>query len=344
MAEKDFSGIRNGSQLPEPTEVSPMTMPEMLDDYLESASNVLSELEAVALASGGSPEEDVKDRLSQVRRSIHSFKGESGIVGLDDIYCLCHETETAIEEMAQDQVSDVLIRFKDWVEAALIHISDGKYKPSRAHTSELNDSQQGSYDQSAENASAGGDDDLPDVNMDDWDSLWGQSDKGQADSGQGDAGSGDVSDSQKNGYEDKAGGGNKMRALVVEDDGACRAAVVGILSERFYCDVATDGLEGLEKFRSELEQFRKYDLVCLDINMPNMDGLEALCRIRKLESQCGIDGLDGVKIIMITVNSDSAHIFGAFRKGCEAYIIKPVDREVLYERISELELIDINGG
>ena len=73
--------------------------------------------------------------------------------------------------------------------------------------------------------------------------------------------------------------------------------------------------------------------------MPEMDGHDVLKAIRKIESQHGIGGLDGVKVVMITALGDSKNVMGAFRTGCEAYIVKPVKKGKLLEEIEKLGLI-----
>jgi two-component system chemotaxis response regulator CheY len=83
---------------------------------------------------------------------------------------------------------------------------------------------------------------------------------------------------------------------------------------------------------------QRYDLVCLDIMMPEMDGHQTLQAIRQIEAAHAIDGLDGVKVIMTTALEDSGNVFGAFREGCEAYLVKPVKKAKLVESIEQLGL------
>ncbi len=75
--------------------------------------------------------------------------------------------------------------------------------------------------------------------------------------------------------------------------------------------------------------------------MPVMDGQQALQKIRRLEEQHGIGGLDTAKVIMVTAADDSKNIMKAFRQGqCEAYLTKPLDREKLITHIRDLGLIE----
>lgn len=131
-----------------------------------------------------------------------------------------------------------------------------------------------------------------------------------------------------------------MKCLVVEDDFAARRLLKRYLSDYGDCDVAVDGREAVESFRQAMDEKEPYDLICLDIMMPNMDGREALRAIRQIEHEHGIEGLDGVKVIMTTALGDSKNVIGSFREGCEAYIVKPVEKDKLLEEMENLGLIE----
>lgn len=130
-----------------------------------------------------------------------------------------------------------------------------------------------------------------------------------------------------------------MRTLIVEDDFTCRRLLQKILSPYGDCDITINGKEAIEAFRLALDEDESYDLICLDIMMPEMDGQEALKKIREIEKEKGILGLDGVKVIMTTALKDSKNVFGAFKTGCEGYLVKPIDKKRLIEEMKKLELI-----
>ena len=130
-----------------------------------------------------------------------------------------------------------------------------------------------------------------------------------------------------------------MKCLIVEDDFTACKLLQTYLSDYGDCFIAVNGDGAVEAFREALKQGQPYDLICLDIMMPEMDGHDALKAIRKIESQHGIGGLDGVKVVMTTALGDSKNVMGAFRTGCEAYIVKPVKKEKLLEEIEKLGLI-----
>ncbi|KAB2892178.1 MAG: response regulator [Desulfobulbaceae bacterium] len=132
-----------------------------------------------------------------------------------------------------------------------------------------------------------------------------------------------------------------MKTLIVEDDFLSRSLLSTLLSEFGVCHVAVNGQEALNAVERGLVENDPYDLICLDIMMPVMDGQQALQKIRRMEEQHGIGGLDTAKVIMVTAADDSKNIMKAFRQGqCEAYLTKPLDREKLITHIRDLGLIE----
>jgi two-component system chemotaxis response regulator CheY len=82
-----------------------------------------------------------------------------------------------------------------------------------------------------------------------------------------------------------------------------------------------------------------YDLICLDIVMPEMDGQEALKEIRCLEKKAGITGSDFTKIIMTTALADKTNVVEATLQGCDYFLVKPIQKAKLQEQLRKLKLI-----
>jgi two-component system chemotaxis response regulator CheY len=118
-----------------------------------------------------------------------------------------------------------------------------------------------------------------------------------------------------------------MNILIVEDDAISATLLKNVLAPFGECDVAGTGIAAIDLMRKALSSGRFYQLVCLDIMLPGMDGQDVLKQIRFLEEQKGIMGLDGVKIVMITALGDSRNIMEAFRSQCEGYIVKPIRKD-----------------
>lgn len=134
-----------------------------------------------------------------------------------------------------------------------------------------------------------------------------------------------------------------MRILIVDDEFCARKLLVKILSEYGDCNVAVNGKEAVEACCIALEEGAPYKLICLDIMMPEMDGQQVLKEIRSLEADNGIFGHQGAKIIMTTALDDSLNFLMAFKEQCEAYIVKPIMKAKLLEKLLELNLIK-NAG
>jgi two-component system chemotaxis response regulator CheY len=130
-----------------------------------------------------------------------------------------------------------------------------------------------------------------------------------------------------------------MKILVVDDDFTCRNIMHELASSLGKSDVAVNGKEALDAFSAALKNKTPYDLIFLDIILPEMNGQEVLRKIREVEQSYGIGGLDGVKIIMTTILSDFENIKTSFIEQCEGYLIKPVTRDKLMKTLKDLEII-----
>ena len=110
------------------------------------------------------------------------------------------------------------------------------------------------------------------------------------------------------------------RILLVEDDPSIReVTAIGLGAAGFAVTTAADGVEGLERFRSEPP-----DLVLLDIMLPRMDGYEVCRQIRRAAT---------VPIIMLTARGDTMDVVVGLEAGADDYVRKPFDLPELIARI-----------
>lgn len=130
-----------------------------------------------------------------------------------------------------------------------------------------------------------------------------------------------------------------MKVLIAEDDMASRKFLYKFLLPYGECDVTVDGIEAIDAFLLAWDEGRPYDLICLDIMMPKVDGLKALKIIRELEQNKGIEGEQRAKIIMTTALNDQPTVLNSFEDGCQAYAAKPIDTVKLTEVMKRLGLI-----
>ncbi len=130
-----------------------------------------------------------------------------------------------------------------------------------------------------------------------------------------------------------------MHILIVEDDFVSRKILHKLLLDYGECDIAVDGQEAVAAFKMALDGATPYDLVCMDIMMPRMNGQEAVREIRKLEKQNGISEMNAVKVVMTTAVDDKKQVTEAFYKGgVSSYFVKPIDKEKL---IAELKILGL---
>lgn len=130
-----------------------------------------------------------------------------------------------------------------------------------------------------------------------------------------------------------------MRILLAEDDYVTRKFMANFLSKYGECDVTVDGMEAVDAFMMALEDGEPYDLACLDIMMPVMDGYQALVGIRNLERDHNIPEDKAVKVIMTTALNDEKNVKMAFDLGCSVYSGKPIDQERFEQALKKLGLI-----
>jgi two-component system, chemotaxis family, chemotaxis protein CheY len=117
-----------------------------------------------------------------------------------------------------------------------------------------------------------------------------------------------------------------LRILIVEDDYITSHIMNEILSAYGECFVAENGKIAIDMFSKALDSDIAYDVVFLDIMMPELDGQETLSFLRIEEQSRNIVGLDAVKVIMTTALDDYENIRKAFNSQCEGYLVKPIDK------------------
>jgi two-component system chemotaxis response regulator CheY len=130
-----------------------------------------------------------------------------------------------------------------------------------------------------------------------------------------------------------------MKMLIAEDDFVCRKVLQKMLSAYGECDVAVNGREAIAAFRHAASEGKKYNLICLDIMMPDLDGQNALKEIRKIEYENGIRGTEGTKVVMTTALNDSKNVMQAFKEQCDGYLVKPIEKNKLVALLTEFGII-----
>lgn len=131
-----------------------------------------------------------------------------------------------------------------------------------------------------------------------------------------------------------------MRALIVDDDFYSRNMIHEILRPHAHCDIAVNGEEAIEAFRRGIAAGESYDLICLDLLMPELDGQQALREIRAIEKEHDVPPQKEAKVVVTTMLDDEKETHDAFfLGGATSYLVKPIDEEKLINECKSLGLI-----
>ena len=130
-----------------------------------------------------------------------------------------------------------------------------------------------------------------------------------------------------------------MRSLIVEDEFTSRMQIKYFLEEYGHCDIAVNGLEAVEAYKMANDAKKPYDLICLDINLPEKNGHQVLEEIRKMEEETGKSPANPVKIFMTTAMDSMRNVIDAYYGLCDEYLTKPIDKEKLVAKLREHKLI-----
>ncbi|MBS1802409.1 MAG: response regulator [Acidobacteria bacterium] len=130
-----------------------------------------------------------------------------------------------------------------------------------------------------------------------------------------------------------------MRVLVVEDDFTSRVLLQSLLLEFGTVHIAVDGVEAIQAFCEARQSGQPYDLICMDVRMPEMNGMDALEQIRMIEAQGGVSPSAAVKIFMTTAVRDLKTVSASFKALCDAYLPKPLDTAKLISEMHQHGLI-----
>jgi two-component system, chemotaxis family, chemotaxis protein CheY len=131
-----------------------------------------------------------------------------------------------------------------------------------------------------------------------------------------------------------------MKCLIVEDDRISSQVVEKMVSRYGTYDAAADGQQALELFKQALESASRYDLVLMDIMIPEIDGLQSVLAMRQLETSLQLPLGQRVKIIMTTALDDPRTIMKAlYESDASSYLVKPIRMQALEAELRALKLI-----
>jgi two-component system chemotaxis response regulator CheY len=130
-----------------------------------------------------------------------------------------------------------------------------------------------------------------------------------------------------------------MRSLVVDDDQICRTVLQHVLAPFGPVTYAVDGLGALAEVARSLAQDQQYDLITLDIMMPELDGQQTLKAIRRLEQLFGC--VRRSSVAMTSALDDKKNVMTAFREQAELYFVKPLRLDQVLVELRKAKLIPV---
>lgn len=127
-----------------------------------------------------------------------------------------------------------------------------------------------------------------------------------------------------------------MKVLIAEDDFVSQLLMKEYLDGYGEVSLAVTGKEALTLASAALAAGEPYDLICLDIMMPEMDGQQALREIRAAEASSAAGRSRPAKIVMTTALAERKDIVQAFGSRCDGYLVKPFDRASVVATLAEI--------
>ena len=122
-----------------------------------------------------------------------------------------------------------------------------------------------------------------------------------------------------------------MHALIVDDSTTIRKILTAYLQKLgFDVTAAVNGRDGLDR----LKAMEKADVVLVDWNMPEMDGISCLKALRAMNLE------PRPLVVMCTTENSVSKIREALEAGADEYIMKPYDREVLLDKLAQVGLAE----
>jgi two-component system chemotaxis response regulator CheY len=275
---------------------------ELGQDFLAECREHLASIEADLLAIEQAGAKIDTERVNRVFRAVHSIKGGAASFDLPKIRELAHRTEDALALVRNGKMIPTPHRV-----GVLLQATD------QLHEMIQNPAESNQADIAQITAELAG--------------L--RADKKESREGR----------ASPSGQPGGTQGGGRLRALLVEDDIASRLVLQTFLSRYGECYVAVSGREAVNAFRSAYRLGQRYDLLCIDIMLPEMDGREVVRQVRAIEDAHGILSTRGVKVIMTTAVEDVKEVFRCFRELCDAYLIKPIDLAKLLIYLKSYRLV-----
>lgn len=124
-----------------------------------------------------------------------------------------------------------------------------------------------------------------------------------------------------------------MKMLIVDDEMAALTKMKTLLSAYGECTMVINGQHALQQCAKAIQSETPFDLITIDIELPEMNGIDLLAAINKLETSSNVPAS---KKLMVTASGTKDNLLKATIKGCDGFIVKPVKRDTLSEKMTSL--------
>ncbi len=132
------------------------------------------------------------------------------------------------------------------------------------------------------------------------------------------------------------------KILIVEDDFMSRNILQRLLIDYGEAHIAVNGKEAVDAVKLAYEKGNPYDLICLDIMMPGITGVEALRQIRDYEDALGLYTENQMKIVMTTALDGVSNVIESFKNLCDGYLTKPLSKQKLETELGKYGFRPLN--
>jgi len=127
----------------------------------------------------------------------------------------------------------------------------------------------------------------------------------------------------------------KLKILIVDDELVSRSKMTKILESIGECFAVDNGKDAIKIYQEEADKKAPFNLITLDVNMPEVDGTQVLFEIREFEDSGKVGNMERAKILMVTAASDKDTVITSIQAGCDGYIIKPFTKESVFNKLLE---------
>ena len=132
-----------------------------------------------------------------------------------------------------------------------------------------------------------------------------------------------------------------FKALIIQEDSKSREMLQKTLARYAQCHLALDGDEALNMFKDARARRRAYDIICLDICAPGIDGRTLLQEMRAIEGRSGNRSTKKCKFIMTTSLSDCSVASLVSCENCDEYLVKPINKHKLLQHLYTFGLLPV---